>query len=85
MKRMDWDRAYPPTPQSYHDALRSALRHLEEKSMKRKRKTALTLVAALLGALLIGTVALAAINHWGIMDFFHRNNQDLKPLPVANS
>ena len=78
---MDWDRAYPPTPRSYHDALQNVLDHLEEKSMKRRHKAALTLVAALLGALLIGTVALAAINHWGIMDFFHRNNQDIKPLP----
>jgi hypothetical protein len=78
---MDWDRAYPPTPRSYHDALQNVLDHLEEKSMKRRQKAALTLVAALLGALLIGTVALAAINHWGIMDFFHRNNQDIKPLP----
>ena len=84
MKRMDWDRAYPPTPRSYHDALQSTLRHLEEKSMMRMYKATLMLVAVLIGALLIGIVALAAINHWGVLDFFKENNPALQPLPGSD-
>lgn len=78
--RHEWDRAYPPTPSQYHSAMMRTLNDMEEISMKRRHKATLTLVAALVALIAMSAVALAAMNHWGILDFFGRGEDALKPM-----
>lgn len=53
--------------------------------MKRKHKATLTLVAALMALLAMSAVALAAMNHFGILDFFGRGEGDIQPMMGVES
>jgi len=78
--RTNWDSAYPPTPSEYHDVMMNTLNNLEEINMKRKHKITLTLIAALVATFVISTVMLATMNYYGILDFFGRGENALKPI-----
>jgi hypothetical protein len=78
--RTDWDNSYPPTPSEYHEVMMKTLNSLEETCMKIKHKTTLTLIAALVAIIIMSTVVLATINHFGILDFFGRGENALKPM-----
>lgn len=81
---IDWDNAYPPTPSGYQAAMMNTLNDLEETSMKRKYRATLVLAAALAVLIAMSTAALAAMNHFGILDFFGQGNP-LKPMDSAES
>lgn len=77
------DRALPPTPESFHLAIESALRETEEIDMNKHKHTRLTrtaLIAAILGIMLIGT-SLAITASIGLWDFL--KSDENRNLPAS--
>jgi len=60
--------ALPPTPESFHRAVVRALQKTEEEPMK-KRTVRVSIVAAVLAAILLVGTALAVGSHLGILEF----------------
>ena len=78
MKRVRLSDACPPMPEAFHRRIIEAMDRMEEREMPKRRKLSAALVAALIGALLLASLAYASKS--GLLDSLFRGK---KPTEVA--
>ncbi len=81
-KTASWKKAFGKADPAFESAVLRALETIRVKEEKPMKKIRLGVIAAIAAALILATVAYAAVTQWGILDFLNRYN-NVEILPEA--